>query len=84
LGQSYLAGQGTPVNPALAVENLEKACKGMNAASCYEVGSLYARGLGALKDEKLARQRFRQACDLGLESACAAESDPAFRNVGIP
>jgi hypothetical protein len=28
-----------------------------------------------LKVEALARQRFQQACDLGLQTACQAETD---------
>ena len=84
VGLSYLAGQGTSVNAALAVENLDKGCKGMNAASCYEVGTLYSQGSGTPRDETIARRRFHQACDLGLKSACVAESNPVVRNIARP
>jgi hypothetical protein len=71
LGVSYLNGQGTPVNPALAMANFEKGCQGRNAASCQEAAQLYRSGKLGYKVETLARQRFQQACDLGLQTACA-------------
>ena len=75
LGVSYLNGQGTAVNPRLAIANFEKGCQGQNAASCLEAGQFYQTGKMGLKVEALARQRFQQACDLGLQTACQAEAN---------
>jgi Sel1 repeat len=75
LGVSYLNGQGTAVNPSLAITNFEKGCKGQNAASCLEAAQFYRAGKLGFKVEALARQRFQQACDLGLQSACQAGSN---------
>jgi TPR repeat protein len=63
-------GQGTAPDPALAVANFEKACKGDSAASCAEVAMLYNRGVGGVQDHQLALRRLRKACDLGLIAAC--------------
>jgi len=70
LGVSYLVGQGTAVDPAKAIENFEKGCRGRNAPSCLEAAKLYHEGVGGVADETLARQRLREACDMGLKTAC--------------
>ena len=72
LGVSYLAGQGTPVNPPEAIENFEKGCQGQNAASCTLAAEFYQHEFGPLS--VLAQERLKQACDLGLGSACQPEA----------
>jgi Sel1 repeat len=69
LGLSYLMGEGTAKNPQLAIANFEKGCSGRNAASCLDAAQFYRAGKASWTDI-LARQRFQQACDLGLQVAC--------------
>jgi hypothetical protein len=75
LGVSYLTGQGTAVDRGLAIANFEKGCQGQNAASCWEAAQFYRSGKLGWKVEALARQRFQQACDLGLQLACKQEAN---------
>ena len=75
LGVSYLVGQGTAVDRGLAIANFEKGCQGQNAASCWEAAQFYRTGKLGWKVEALARQRFQQACDLGLQLACKQEAN---------
>ena len=77
LGVSYLNGQGTAVSPRLAIANFEKGCQGQNAASCLEAAQFYRSDKMGYNLEVLARQRFQQACDLGLQTACQAETSAA-------
>jgi uncharacterized protein len=75
LAECYRAGQGTPVDTARAIEYFEKACRAGIAPSCFAAGGMY-RGM---KDEELAQQRFRQACDF---STRYAESGAAYFKPG--
>lgn len=77
LGASYVKGEGTAVNYARVIESFEKACRGEHATSCSNVAIMYRRGIGGRQDEALARQRFAQACNLGLQSACQGGKSPA-------
>jgi hypothetical protein len=77
LGVSYLNGQGTRVNPALAIASFEKGCQGHNAASCLEAGQFYRSGKFGYRMEAVARRRYQQACDLGLQTACQPEANAA-------
>jgi TPR repeat protein len=70
LGISYLVGQGTAVDPSKAMENFEKGCRGQNAASCFEAAKLYHEGIYGVTDQALAQRRLKQACELGLKTAC--------------
>jgi TPR repeat protein len=70
LGVSYLVGQGTAADPEKAMDNFEKGCRGRNAASCFEAAKLYHEGIYGVTDQELAQQRLKQACDLGLKTAC--------------
>jgi hypothetical protein len=70
LGVSYLVGQGTAVNPLKAIQNFEIACQQRNAPSCFEAGKLHFQGNPGLHNLKLARERFKQACELGIKAAC--------------
>jgi TPR repeat protein len=72
-----LWGEGTAVDQAKAIENFEKACSGHHAASCFNVAMMYRRGMGGVKDEPLAQQRFRQACELGLQPGCVQRGSGA-------
>lgn len=74
LGDSYLVGQGTPVNPGLAIASFEKGCQGQNAASCFEAARFYHSDKWGFRVEALARQRLQQACGLGLQSACQLDA----------
>jgi hypothetical protein len=81
LGECYRAGQGVAADTAQAIRYFEKACRGGIAASCFSVANIY-RGM---KDEALAQQRFRQACDFSQRSAedSAAYFKPS-RGAGQP
>jgi TPR repeat protein len=41
---------------------------------------MYRRGMGVRPDQQLAGERFRQACDLGLQNACATGQAPGAKN----
>jgi TPR repeat protein len=51
-----------------AVQNFEKACRAGIAASCFSVAQMYR----SMKDEALARDRFRQACDVSTRNVTAS------------
>jgi drug/metabolite transporter superfamily protein YnfA len=65
LAECYRHGQGTAADRALATQYFEKACRAGIAASCYSVAQMYRE----TRDETLAQQRFRQACDVSTRSA---------------
>ena len=67
LAECYRAGRGTPADPAQATEYFERACRGDVAASCYAAAVMYRDR----REEALARQRFRQACDSSTQIAQA-------------
>ena len=79
LAECYWRGQGTEADPAQAIAYFEKACRAGIAASCYGAAQIY-RGT---KDEALAQERFRQACDVSTRAAAtsAAYFKPA---AGVP
>jgi hypothetical protein len=67
LAECYRAGRGTPADPAQAVAYFEKACRADVAPSCYAVATMYRDR----REEPLANQRFRQACDASTRVAQA-------------
>ena len=75
LAECYRLGQGTAVDTAQAIQNFERACKAGIAASCYSVAGMYRD----MKDEVLAQQRFRAACEF---SNRYAESSAAYFRAG--
>lgn len=68
LAECYRHGLGTAADPAQAVVYFEKACRAGIAASCYSAAQMYSE----TKDQKLAQERFRQACDASKRSADAS------------
>jgi hypothetical protein len=74
LGLSYLTGQGTPVNPALAIANFDKACEGHYPTGCVQAAQFYQSDKYGYHLEPLARVRYQQACDLGVQSACQPDA----------
>jgi TPR repeat protein len=70
LGECYRQGEGTAPDPAKALENYEKGCRGGHARSCFNAALMYRHGLGGPPDDDLAEERRRQACELGLQDAC--------------
>jgi hypothetical protein len=74
LALSYVQGQKTP-DFARARELWERACSGGNAQSCSNLGLMYNNGDGVPTDRTKALAMLRQACDLGLPSACRLLSD---------
>jgi hypothetical protein len=92
LAECYKAGQGVAADTAQAVQYFERACRAGIAASCFSLGGMYR----AMKDEALAGQRLRQACDLSLRAATAntgyfraggsmqSETTPAFCAQRVP
>jgi TPR repeat protein len=75
LAECYRAGRGTAANNSQAIEYFEKACRAGIAPSCFAVATMY-RGM---RDEPLAQQRFRQACEF---SSRYAETSAAYFRVG--
>ena len=75
LAECYRHGQGTAADPAQAIGYFEKACRAGVAASCYSVAQMYRE----TRDETLAQERFRQACDVSTRSA---ETNAAYFKPG--
>jgi len=70
LGECYRWGRGAAPDDRRAVEYFERACRAGVAASCFAAGGIYR----SLKQEALARQRYRQACDVSMRSAIAGRA----------
>jgi TPR repeat protein len=79
LAECYRRGQGAAADPAQAIGYFEKACRAGIAASCYSAAQMYRES----KDETLAQDRFRQACDV---STRASEASAAYfkPGAGVP
>jgi TPR repeat protein len=77
LAECYQAGQGVAADTAQAVQYFERACRAGIAASCFSLGGMYR----AMKDEALAGQRLRQACD--LSRGATTDNSAYFRAGGI-
>jgi TPR repeat protein len=75
LAECYRAGRGTAIDSSRAIEYFEKACRAGVAPSCFSVATMY-RGM---RDETLAQQRFRQACEF---STRYAETSAAYFRSG--
>lgn len=71
LAQMYLAGDGTPKNPAAAVEALQGACAAGNATACADVGFFRLEGQHVAKDEAEGIQWLTRAADQGQAIAAA-------------
>ena len=67
LGECYRIGQGIAADPAQAIEYFEKACRAGIAASCYSAAQMYRE----TRNEALAQERLRQACDVSTRAAGA-------------
>ena len=63
LGQCYLNGYGTDVNPKIAAQWFEKAANLGNPNSQISIGLLYKEGNGVNKNYGVARQWFKKAAD---------------------
>lgn len=53
----------------------ERACAGGNSQSCSNLGLMHNNGDGVPKDRIKARAYLKQACDLGLPTACRVLSN---------
>jgi len=80
LARLQIRGVGGPPAPEQAAELLEQGCYASRsdedgwssvAESCFRMGELLAAGTGVDRDLSRAASRFRRACRLGYEEACA-------------
>jgi len=63
------------VNYYKTQQNLEKSCPLNDAASCFNLGILYANGEGVKQDYKQAKVYYKKACDLDNSEGC--------KNIGV-
>ena len=70
LGYSYLNGSGgVTKNYAEAMRNFRLAAEAGSVPAVYEIGTMYANGLGVNKDDSEAVRWFRKAADQGNADA---------------
>jgi hypothetical protein len=53
-------------------QTLDVQCQHNSASGCFALGTLLSGGKGLPRDPTGAERTFKQACDLGLESACGS------------
>lgn len=72
LANCYLEGRGVSRDVAQAAELLVKVCKATTeqSAPCMNAGHLYNGGEALPRDEALALQLFRRACQMGNAEGC--------------
>jgi TPR repeat protein len=69
-GESYLAGQWGPADPARGLGFLERACELRYASACAHAATMTAEGRGRAPDAAQARALLQRACDDGSPRAC--------------
>lgn len=73
LGRLYAYGGAMSARrPRDAVVLFEQRCKGGDSRGCFELGWLYAAGVGVVKDVDRASEIFRAECDKNTPNACYA------------
>jgi TPR repeat protein len=70
LGRLYRTGTGVVRNPTRAASLFESACALGYGIGCLEAADLYTHSDLPLRDLARAAQRKRDACELGVRSAC--------------
>ena len=50
----------------------EALCNKGDASACFELGSIYSRGIGIKRDRKKAKEILMKSCKLGLQKSCLA------------
>jgi TPR repeat protein len=80
LGEKLLVREGAleAPDPGAASGVFLSACEKGHARACLELGRLRAYGLGGPIDTEAAAAATREACDRGLEPACAAVAENAL------
>jgi uncharacterized protein len=53
-----------------SVSCFERACEGDSGRGCYNLGQVYATGLGAPRDDSRAVAAFKRSCELGDAEGC--------------
>ena len=74
LGYAYLVEE-QPRDATRARALFDKACAGGNAQACSNLGLMHNNGDGVPKDRARALGYLKQACDLGLPTACRVLAD---------
>jgi TPR repeat protein len=62
LGNLYINGQGTKVNPESAFQAYQLGCDGGSGDSCYELARAYYNGTGVKQDQAQAIKVLQRAC----------------------
>jgi hypothetical protein len=72
LGIDYQYGRGTGIQRDYqkAMQFLKQGCAYRNAASCGDVGDLYAKGLGVEQNYSVAYGWYKKYCDAGYPTGC--------------
>ena len=66
------ARRGTREAAEVLAHILDVQCQHNSASGCFTLGTLLSDGKGLPRDPIGAGRSFKQACDLGLESACSS------------
>ena len=73
LGRLYAyGGYITDAQPRAAFGIFDAGCKRNNALLCVELATLYANGIGVVKNAGKAKELFTTQCDAGNAGACSA------------
>ena len=48
----------------------KRACAGGSSAGCMNLGDMYAKGIGMIKNKKKALSFYGRACDIGFQEGC--------------
>jgi TPR repeat protein len=54
------------------MDDFKKACDGGFAQGCFNLGLMYAKGMGVRQNRTIAKEYFGKACDLGYQRGCKA------------
>jgi hypothetical protein len=85
LARAYRKGEGVTASDATAAELFGKACANEEAASCGDLGFMYASGLvGGKSDRAKAAELYKKACDGGYAVACGNLGIAHEDGLGVP
>ena len=70
--------------PSDAIKQLTSECDQGKAASCTELGVIYAEGRGVTRDERRAVQLVQRACDAGFARGCFMLGLMFDEGLGVP
>ena len=80
-----LAVLSAPAGAQMSAEaqKLSAQCDGGKETACIHLGIMQRHGIGAPQDTRGALTRYVEACEKGLDLACAFTGDMAFLGAGV-